>query len=214
MQFSENGLVGVLKRCCTTKNAPVGAIGKSPRLRCSIVMAQPARRREQAGKLQASGDPKNGLSANPEQTLLINEGKLGSRSLLVWQAAWPTICFRVCGRPRHPSLKRKGFDLEAACVKFSPGPRLPTAQPAPGTFTQLYSLPCAKPGPAARTFCLSCAFAARACRSEQACPVAGPHLELGATADFCLVSDVVRQIPVKHRVRRDLGGNSYGGQFF
>jgi hypothetical protein len=30
-------------------------------------------------------------------------------------------------------------------------------------FTQLYSLPCARPGPAARTFCLSCAFAA--CRS-------------------------------------------------
>ena len=36
----------------TTKNARMGRSGKSPRLRCSIAMAQPARRREKAGKLQ------------------------------------------------------------------------------------------------------------------------------------------------------------------
>jgi hypothetical protein len=47
----------------TTKNVRTGRSGKDPRLRCSVMMAQPARHHDKGRKTLASGGPKNGLGA-------------------------------------------------------------------------------------------------------------------------------------------------------
>src|SRR5579863_814554 len=81
----------------TTKNARMGRSARTRRLCCSITLAQPARRREKAGKLQppaiqswvSEQKPENsslrrskvGSQSKLEQTLLMNEGKSGSRSV-------------------------------------------------------------------------------------------------------------------------------------
>src|SRR5262245_17315825 len=49
---------------------------------------------------------------------------------------------------------------------------------------------------------------------EQASAIAGPHFELGAAADFCLVCDVVRKTAVKHLVGGNLSRYPCGLQFF
>ena len=65
-----------------------------------------------------------------------------------------------------------------------------------------------------QNFCSSCAFGSPRVGPKQTCSVARSHLKLDATVEFRLVCDVVRQITVEHRVRRDLGWNSCGSQFF
>jgi hypothetical protein len=49
-------------------------------------MAQPARQRDKSRKTLPASDPKMGLTAKEEWTLLMNEGKLGSRSTALVKA--------------------------------------------------------------------------------------------------------------------------------
>ncbi len=68
-QFLKLGFVGVLKPCCITRSVPTGRSAKRRRLCCSITLAQPARHREQAGKLyppaiQSSASVHNSRGSN------------------------------------------------------------------------------------------------------------------------------------------------------
>ena len=64
----------------TTRNARTGRSGTSPRSRCSIPMAPPARHRERRPETLPSGGPKNGIGAKPAETLIAAVRKFSGRS--------------------------------------------------------------------------------------------------------------------------------------